>query len=123
MQTEIIQDSYDLLQKIDQAPEFQKAILLHRGLSNKTRMSILALLNVSPRTITQLSEILNMKPSTISRHIFLLKASSIVQEVKRDGRNIFYGFNEFIFLDALDCAKSIISIADKEVAQGNLQNP
>ncbi len=63
-----------------------------RALSDETRLRILLMLDVRPRTVNEIVDFFTLTQPTISRHLFVLKEAGLVK-VERDGQKRVYSLN------------------------------
>lgn len=65
---------------------------LFRLLSDKTRLKILLLLTRGERNVSSLCQELRLPQPTVSHHLGLLRSRNLITN-RRNGKQVFYGFN------------------------------
>ncbi|AFT82265.1 winged helix-turn-helix transcriptional regulator [Leuconostoc carnosum] len=72
-------------------------------LGNKQRLTILELLRVRPRTVSEIVDSLNMEQSAVSHQLMVLREAELVQSQK-NGREVLYALSDSHVLILLDNA-------------------
>lgn len=68
---------------------------IFRALSDETRLKILLMLDVRPRSVNEIVDFFTLTQPTISRHLLVLKKAGLV-EVERDGQKKVYSLNNAV---------------------------
>ncbi len=63
------------------------------ALSDETRLKILQMLEVRPRSVNEIVDFFTLTQPTISRHLHVLKKAGLV-DVERQGQRKIYSLNE-----------------------------
>jgi DNA-binding transcriptional ArsR family regulator len=72
--------------------DLEPLVGLFRLLSDKTRVKILLLLTKGERNVSSLCEELRLPQPTVSHHLGLLRSRNLITN-RRNGKQVFYGFN------------------------------
>lgn len=72
--------------------DLEPLVSLFRLLSDKTRVKILLLLTQGERNVSSLCEELRLPQPTVSHHLGLLRSKNLITN-RRNGKQVFYGFN------------------------------
>jgi DNA-binding transcriptional ArsR family regulator len=64
-----------------------------RALADETRLRILLMLEVRPRSVNEIVDLFTLTQPTISRHLLVLREAGLVN-VQRDGQRKVYSLNE-----------------------------
>ena len=73
--------------------EVEKASLVLKLLGDKTRLTIMALLNIRELCVCELLEVFDMSQPSISQHLRKLKDAGLVKE-ERKGQWVYYSINK-----------------------------
>jgi ArsR family transcriptional regulator len=76
--------------------------VIFKALSDETRLKILLMLDVRPRSVNEIVDFFTLTQPTISRHLFVLKKAGLV-EVERDGQKKVYSLNHTVLKE--QCAE------------------
>lgn len=76
--------------------DWEQVAECHKALADKTRLRILALLNVEELCVCELVEILKMTQPAVSQHMRKLKNAKLVKE-RRHGQWVFYSLDGSIY--------------------------
>jgi ArsR family transcriptional regulator len=92
-------------------PSTKELRLLHskicKSLGDPLRIQILYTLNEEPRNVSYLSERLKIPQPTISRHLAILRQSSMVV-AERDGQTVIYHLTDRRIIAVLDTMRKIL---------------
>jgi ArsR family transcriptional regulator len=92
-------------------PQLAELKLLHnsvcRALGEPKRIQMLYALDVHPSHVTELAERLNMPQSTVSRHLAVLRQTSLVA-TRREGAATVYSVAEPQIIKVLDMMRDIL---------------
>jgi DNA-binding transcriptional ArsR family regulator len=72
--------------------DLEPLVGLFRLLSDKTRVKILFLLTKGERNVSSLCQELRLPQPTVSHHLGLLRSRNLITN-RRNGKQVFYGFN------------------------------
>ena len=72
--------------------DLEPLVSLFRLLSDKTRVKILFLLTQGERNVSSLCAELRLPQPTVSHHLGLLRSRNLITN-RRNGKQVFYGFN------------------------------
>ena len=72
--------------------DMEPLVGLLRLLSDKTRLKILLLLTKGERNVSSLCHELRLPQPTVSHHLGLLRSRNLITN-RRNGKQVFYGFN------------------------------
>ena len=75
---------------------------IFKALSDETRLKILVMLDVRPRSVNEIVDFFTLTQPTISRHLFVLRQAGLV-DVRRDGQKKVYSLNRAVLKD--QCAE------------------
>ncbi|NHM32021.1 ArsR/SmtB family transcription factor [Neobacillus terrae] len=73
--------------------EVEQASLVLKLLGDKTRLTIMALLNIRELCVCELLEVFDMSQPSISQHLRKLKDAGLVKE-ERKGQWVYYSINK-----------------------------
>ena len=92
-------------------PAMNELQLLHdkicKSLGDPTRIQILYTLNQEPQNVTSLAEAMDLPQPTVSRHLAVLRHSSLVIS-ERDGQMVNYRLADPRIVDVLDSMRTIL---------------
>ena len=71
---------------------------IFKALSNETRLQILLMLELRPRSVNEIVDFFTLSQPTISRHLHVLKKVRLVN-VERQGQKKIYSLNESTLRD------------------------
>lgn len=74
---------------------------LFRVLSDKTRLQILLALVNGEKNVSSICQSLKLPQPTVSHHLALLRMNNVVGH-RRDGKQVYYGLDGRVHLDAAD---------------------
>jgi len=83
---------------VENSPDFETTAAVFAALSNPTRMEIVKMLDVRPRSVTEIVDFFMLAQSTISRHLEVLRKAGIVS-VSKDAQKRIYSLNPSILRD------------------------
>ena len=93
------------------SPHIDELNLLHahvcQALGDPTRLQILYALNEGPQRVTTLTESLDIPQSTVSRHLAVLRRSSLVTS-ERNGMAVVYTLADSRIIDVLDTMRLVL---------------
>lgn len=82
----------------DQNPDLDKTAALFAALANPTRLEIIRMLDIRPRSVTEIVDFFMLAQSTISRHLEVLRDAELVTVTKEAQKRI-YGLNPDVLRD------------------------
>jgi len=95
---------------MEENPELMQ---LFKALADKTRVEILAMLEIRPRSVTEIVDFFMLTQPTVSRHLEVLRNAELVT-VEKDGKRRVYHLNEerlrglmSVFVKKFRCLKHI----------------
>ena len=77
------------------------------GISDPIRITILYALAEGPKNVSELTEILGLPQSTVSRHLAVLRDTSLAK-AERSGRQVEYALADTRVIEALDILRDIL---------------
>lgn len=98
--------------KID-TTELKKCCLFFKALADPTRFKIIETLRDNEKCVSEICESLNMSPSAVSHQLTQLKKVKVVKS-RRDGKNIYYSFDD-------DHVTGVIDLALAHSAHSNIK--
>ena len=94
-------------------PDSEHTAAVFAALSNPTRLEIIRMLDIRPRTVTEIVDFFMLAQSTISRHLEVLRNTGLVS-VSKDAQKRIYSLNPSALREtALSYLNSIGSIRRK----------
>lgn len=83
--------------------ELEKCCLFFKVLGDPTRFKIINTLRDGEKFVSQICESLDMSPSAVSHQLSMLKKAKVIKS-RRDGKNIYYSFDDDHVIGVIDLA-------------------
>jgi DNA-binding transcriptional ArsR family regulator len=83
--------------------ELEKCCLFFKVLGDPTRFKIIDTLRDGEKYVSEICKSLDMSPSAVSHQLTMLKQAKVVKS-RRDGKNIYYSFDDEHVVDVINLA-------------------
>ncbi len=95
----------------EQSPDLDKTTAVFAALANPTRLEIIRMLDIRPRSVTEIVDFFMLAQSTISRHLEVLRDAGLVTVTKEAQKRIYSLKPEMLSAQAVQYLQSLNSLS------------